>query len=179
MSVPALLREAESAGLTVSVAGGNLRLKAPSAPPPDLMQRLKEHKSAIIDWLAGEQKQAVSVSGDCFDPPPYGRAPEWRRWYMLLIEHKCELGHDLSWARRLAYGEGLNSWHVRFGYKPRPNCCAGCGDPVATPMVLPDGALVCSRDDCLIAYGSKWQSVASAGLAALGIREPEANDGNV
>jgi hypothetical protein len=98
---------------------------------------------------------------------------------MLLIEIKCELGHDLSLARRLAYGEALNSWHTRFGYKPRANCCAGCGCPTAVPTVLPDGAQVCSTDDCLIAYGLKWQSAAAAGLGALGIREPEAGEGLV
>jgi hypothetical protein len=111
---------------------------------------------------------------DAFDPPPAGHAPEWRRWFNLVLQHKGELGHPPAFAARLAYGEALTVWHLQSGAKPDPRCCAGCGCPVAHPVhTLPDGALVCPTDACLIAHGEKWRAVAAAGLAALGIAPPE------
>jgi hypothetical protein len=34
---------------------------------------------------------------DPFDSPAAGHAPEWRRWFNLMVQHKEELGHPPPW----------------------------------------------------------------------------------
>jgi hypothetical protein len=144
----------------------------------------KVAKPAKVPGGRGEQGLTLATLAtlaasppDPFDPPPAGHAPEWRRWFALLVRHKIEvLGRAESRtpedARRLAYGEALTAWHMQQAVRSTSSCCAGCGNPVADPIhTLPDGAKVCPTDECLIAYGEKWRSAAAAGLAAMGISE--------
>jgi hypothetical protein len=143
------------------VAPASKAFKASKAPPPQ--------------GPAGEGVAIATASLlDPFDPPPAGRAPEWRRWLNLLVQSKEELGHPPTLAARLVYGEAMTIWHLQSGAKPDPRCCAGCGGPVAHPVhTLPGGAAVCPTDDCLITYGRKWRTAAAAALATLGIEAPE------
>jgi hypothetical protein len=138
-----------------------------------VLQRDTERDSqrdSSIKSVPGLIHSVGHFSTDPFDPPVTGYGPEWRRWFSLLVEQKKELGHPPAFAARLAYGEALTVWHLHHGDRPDPPCCAGCGDPVANPVhTLPDGALICPADDCLIAYGEKWRAAAASALAALGV----------
>jgi hypothetical protein len=129
---------------------------------------------ADVGFTSATSATSARLPGDPFEPPPANHGPEWRRWFGLLAPHKAELGHPPAFAHRLAYGEALTAWHLQHGARPGRSYCAGCGGPVAHPVhTLPDGALVCPTDDCLIAYGLKWRTAAAAALASRGIEAPE------
>jgi hypothetical protein len=133
-------------------------------------------------------------AGDDFDPfadlPPNDPAyqGEWQRWFNLLVQHKHEIGNlpthlpdgttrpssrDLAEAHVLALGEAENLWHSRYGRRPDPHSCAGCGRPIgqSTPLALSDGAKI--RDDsdfiCLTAYGIRWRTAATDAFRLLGV----------
>lgn len=85
-----------------------------------------------------------------------------------------EIGQrSIEEARALALGEAECLWHERYGQRPDPRSCAGCGKPIGQSALfaLPDGARV--HDDaglaCLIAYGHRWRTAAVEALRALGI----------
>jgi hypothetical protein len=67
-------------------------------------------------------------------------------------------------------------WHRRYGARPDPFRCAGCGDgmPSKDGLALNDGARVhldaVRRVDCIIAYGQKWRGAA---LRELGFDPPQ------
>ena len=47
-----LIDEVESAGGVVQVDGGRLKLSAPAPLPDDLVQKLRDHKPEVIEFLA-------------------------------------------------------------------------------------------------------------------------------
>jgi hypothetical protein len=70
-------------------------------------------------------------------------------------------------------------WHCRYGARPDPHRCAGCGDdlPSKGGLALCDGARVhfdaVRKVDCIITYGKKWRSAAAVALRVLGFNPPE------
>jgi hypothetical protein len=70
-------------------------------------------------------------------------------------------------------------WHRRYGARPDPFRCAGCGDdlPSKGGLALSDGARVhldAARGvNCVIGYGQKWRSFAVVALRELGFNPPQ------
>lgn len=61
MSAAAVLKDAASAGVALSLNGDNIAFKATTRPHADLIARLREHKAEIVALL----RQETSV-----EPPP-------------------------------------------------------------------------------------------------------------
>ncbi|HEX6013993.1 MAG TPA: hypothetical protein VFY87_19790 [Geminicoccaceae bacterium] len=55
MSAVRLLREAQAAGLRLRVEDGQVRVAADRAPPTELLEGLRAHKSEILELLRGER----------------------------------------------------------------------------------------------------------------------------
>jgi hypothetical protein len=63
MTVETLLLEAQAAGITIEVAGEQLRLRGCVQPPEDLIRRLRQHLSELIGSLRGAQPtQCTGIS---------------------------------------------------------------------------------------------------------------------
>jgi hypothetical protein len=82
-------------------------------------------------------------------------------------------------AERLAFSEMILEWHRRYGARPNPHRCAGCGDALIGEHVLAlcDGARVhldgARGVNCVITYGKKWRGAAVAALRDLGFDPPK------
>jgi len=83
-------------------------------------------------------------------------------------------------AKRLAWGELQNRWHMAHGAHVPPHLCAGCDRPIATGQALDliDGCRVHLANgsvDCLVKLGRvlarrRHASASNDGLAAAGFR---------
>jgi hypothetical protein len=105
-------------------------------------------------------------------------------WWRALFEQRAVL-HELNGkgpreqAGGLAFNDLILEWHRRYGVRPDPQRCAGCGDELGDEagLVLCDDARVhldgIRGANCLISYGKKWRSAAIAALEALGLDPPE------
>ena len=86
--------------------------------------------------------------------------------------------HAIGEAARLAWGEVENYWHMQYGECAPHWQCAGCREPIGglSALDLGDGNRVhldgAHGLDCLLAFGERWRSEATAGLRALGLDTP-------
>jgi hypothetical protein len=105
---------------------------------------------------------------------PESEPTDWEDWFRTETARRVPaLGADA--ANRRVWGIALTLWHGLHGEQSDPRCCAGCGRPVGQGFRLPDGAAIHDDTrftDCLIRYGQRWRGRATAGLSALGLREP-------
>lgn len=58
-----LLVETSEIGITLVPAGEKLKLRAPSPPPPELVERLREHKADILRLLRGAEVADGDLAG--------------------------------------------------------------------------------------------------------------------
>lgn len=155
--------------VTITVRCARLRLRAPTAPPLEVVEKLKEAKPAIIRLLAHPRPEPERAGWD---------ATNWRAFFDERVAIREFGGHrSRAEAERLAWGETLAAWHNAHGHPPPRAWCAGCGKPLSSGAVMDiwDGARVHDVPGygCLIAYGKRWRGAATAGLAALGLTPPE------
>jgi hypothetical protein len=87
-------------------------------------------------------------------------AAYWRDFFDERAAHReFDGGYSRADAERLAFGEMILDWHHRYGARPDPHRCAGCGDdmPSDGDLALSDGARVhfdaVRRVGCIIACG--------------------------
>jgi hypothetical protein len=166
----ALLGEAHAAGLHLTADGDKLVITGPKCAHA-VAKKIIAAKPVVMSLLWRQQEDIFA------DLPPNDSAyeGEWLRWFGLLVSHKLQIGqgnrtHEEAY--ELAYGEATNFWRERYGQRPDPHRCAGCGKPIgrSNPMTLPDGARVHDADlRCLIAYGERWRTAAGDALSRLGI----------
>ncbi len=114
-----LLAEAQCFGLTIHAEGNQLKLKAPTAPPADLLDRLRTNKPVILAALAAgeptigdfEERAAIVEYGakvprawaEGFARLDGARAPgdvPPRRWRQFVDD--CGLFLDAGWADKAA-----------------------------------------------------------------------------
>ena len=67
MTAAAVIASLRAAGGSFMVVDGRLKIAAPSAPPPELIDRLKAHKAAILALLSGGDDGTPSHQAA---PPP-------------------------------------------------------------------------------------------------------------
>ncbi|WP_043114484.1 hypothetical protein [Solimonas soli] len=58
-----LLVETSEIGITLVPAGEKLKLRAPSPPPPELVEQLREHKADILRLLRGAEVADGDLAG--------------------------------------------------------------------------------------------------------------------
>ncbi len=101
MSVAAeALRAARAAGVTVTSDGQHLSLVAPAEPPAEVLDLLRQHKSALVELLqhdAGAWADAVATRLDP-DRPPTDVPPS--RWTQFIVD--CRSFVEGEWAEKAA-----------------------------------------------------------------------------
>jgi hypothetical protein len=171
MSVAALLKEAESVGLAVTVAGDGLRLKASAPPPQELLDRLKQSKPEIIDWLVQNEQPAMAASSNASNTHVglvRGTPEGWRKLYHRTADEiAIRCGLTLAQALPRAFERMISEWYERHT-EPTPDVCAGCGEPIGEDRafhVFTTNDAVHLTDDlgCWIRFGRAWRARAIGG----------------
>jgi hypothetical protein len=170
-----LLRRAHNAGLRLKPVGDQLLVEGPRRAEP-LVRLLAVHKAAVMAALAEGGDRATHASSEC---PAAAEAGRWRDFFAERAAHReFDGGYSRADAERLAFGEMVLEWHRRYGARPDPHRCAGCGDdmPSEGGLALSDGARVhfdaVRGVGCIITYGQKWRGAAVAALRELGFDPP-------
>jgi hypothetical protein len=152
-----LLRQAGLAGLAVRAEDDKLVIRGPKRAEP-VARLLLAHKFAVIGALAAD----------------------WQAHYGEALVYWSAL-HPAREAARLAWGELEDRWHRRHGRRCPVWQCPGCGSPIGSlpALDLTDRNRVHLDDahglDCLLGFGGRWRSEATAGLRTLGLDPPPDN----
>jgi hypothetical protein len=104
----------------------------------------------------------------------FAEAREWHARHREALAHWSAL-HPAEEAAGLAWGEIQARWHRLHGERAPEWQCAGCGEPIGgfAALDLAHGSRVhIDGCDCLLAFGKRWRSEATAGLRALGLDSP-------
>jgi hypothetical protein len=145
MTPPALLAEVAAAGGWIEARGDRLRLMARGPLPPDLVERVRAMKPALLTIL--------------------GEAADWRARHREALAHWSAL-HPAAEAAGISWGELQGRWHRLRGERVSEWQCAGCRAPIGgcEALALGDGARVhLDTLDCLARYGRRWRGEASLG----------------
>ena len=176
MDAVTLLRRAHDAGLRVKPVGDQLLVQGPRRAEP-LVRLLAAHKTEVMAALTEGDDHRGAASRECSGAAEAGY---WRDFFDERAAHReFDGGHSRADAERLAFGEMILEWHRRYGARPDPFRCAGCGDdmPSKGGMALNDGTRVhldaVRRVDCIIAYGQKWRGAGATALRELGFDPPQ------
>ena len=148
-----LLRRARDAGLRVAAESGKLVIRGPKQAEP-VARFLIAHKAEVLAAL--------------------DEAADWQSRHAEALMHWRVL-HPAGEAAGLAWAEMEVRWHRVHGERIAVGQCAGCGETIGkrATLGLADGCRVhCDTLDCLLDYGRRWRSTATAGLRALGLDPP-------
>jgi len=151
MDALSLLARAHEAGLAVAIAGDKLVVRGPPRAEP-VVRLLAVYKPAVMAALAAD----------------------WRARHREAVARWGSL-HPADEAEQLAWGELEDRWHRLHGRRSLEWQCAGCGEPIGgmPTLTLADGNRVhLDKLDCLLTFGERWRSEASAGLRASGLHPP-------
>ncbi len=189
--VQSLLAELRAAGGALVVAGPDqLKVTAPEPLPDDLMARLRAAKPELLAALNGKKPRIdsseVAGAAPCRDTSDTASAhreasqalwdaPDWMAFYdERAAIREYDGHHSRAAAEQFAWSELQCEWHRLHGERSPDWQCAGCGKPVSgsPASILPDGARVHDGLACLIAYGKRWRSAATAALVKMGLSKP-------
>jgi len=163
-----LLRRARDVGLTVAAEGEKLVIRGPKRAEP-VARLLIRHKPQVMAALV--PAETASEAAEHRPDPAW-----WRRHYLVrTINWELFGARPQSRARVIAWGELLNEWHFRHGAQSPQWQCAGCNRPIGglASVTLGDGNRVhLDRLDCLLRFGQRWRSEATAALRALKLDPP-------
>jgi hypothetical protein len=92
----------------------------------------------------------------------------WRALFQSRVGYRLKSGDRTpADAEVLAFGDCLVQWHWRYGARPDPRRCVGCGDPFIDDDLLDLGSGVRvhldARLSCLTRYGQTWRRAAVQG----------------
>jgi hypothetical protein len=179
MSAQRLIEACQAAGVSLEIEGDQLFVEFDEDPPDALVEELRLHKLELVDVLT--RSRAPTTGPDigligCIEPPTS------RSWIALFEERVLHWSLDGRLARprveakRLAYNELLNRWHMQHGERVPRDLCAGCRRPIRTDEALDliDGSRLHGGVlDCLMRHGDRWRAAASRALDEFGIDRPE------
>jgi hypothetical protein len=192
-----LLAEIRRSGGDVKLIGcDRLKLVAPIALLPELAERVRAAKPVLLVALADTSRKANAAQqggGGVLNPWRNGATAQhptaeaadqdtptaaagWRSRHREALAYWRGI-HSAEEAERLAWGEIEDRWHQLHGTRAPQWQCAGCGEPIGglTALDLTDGNRVhLDKLDCLLTFGDRWRSEATAGLQALGLDPPPA-----
>jgi hypothetical protein len=104
---------------------------------------------------------------------PDGRdAAWWRREFVVRTIDRLVGARTQEEAKLLALNQLAVEWHRRHAVRAPEWQCAGCDGPIGglPALALADGSRVHFETlECILRYGERWRSEATAGLQALGI----------
>lgn len=159
MTPSAVLAEVGAAGGWIEARGDRLRLMARGPLAPDLVERVRAAKPALLAIFA--------------------ERADWHHRHREALAYHCAL-YPKSEAAALAWSEMQNRWHRLHGERVSAWQCAGCGAPIGgrEALTLSDGNGVhLDTLDCLLAYGRRWRGAATRALAAMGLQPPPDDGG--
>jgi len=157
------------------IAPDCLKVRAPMDLLPDFVRQVRAVKPELIAALS-----AMASSSEVADKAvPATDVRWWQRRFTAKTFQWLVGNRDWEGAKRLAWGDLQNEWHVKHGRRWPIWQCAGCGQLIGglEAIDLPDGNRV-HRDpiDCLIIFGKRWRAAASAALIEFGLQSPSDDD---
>jgi hypothetical protein len=158
------------------IAPDCLKVRAPMDLLPDFVRQVRAVKPELIAALS-----AIASSSELADPAKAVPATDVHRWQRRFTAKTFQwLAGNRDWegAKRLAWGDLQNEWHVKHGRRWPTWQCAGCDAPIGRlrALDLPDGNRVHFEPiDCLVMFGKRWRGAAIAALIELGLEPPSEN----
>jgi hypothetical protein len=168
MSAFHALDAARAAGVTVRLNGKNLVLSGASAPPPDILDMLRQHKLSIVALL-----QRPLVPRPSLQPSQPWDRDDWRAFSdeQVRIYERNGLSRPAAEAR--AYDSCVAQWLCFKLVITQPGPCPICGDldrpndPLKPIGII--GGQYWLHDGCVKAWFIARRAEAMADLAAMGI----------
>jgi hypothetical protein len=146
------------------VQGEHLIVEAPSAPPPDLLDAVSQHKAEILKFLRHDTASWTTED-----------------WRALFDERAGIAEFDGNVSRREAEAQAFDSciieWLSRNPERSLPGRCVGCGgERVSGHRVVPfgvdPGSHAWLHAACWAAWQTRRKAQATAALALMGIKVP-------
>jgi hypothetical protein len=173
-----LLGRLTEIGAAIEPKGDHLILRAGPKPiPGELVRQFRRAKGEVLATLASIECAPHDVGGQG-DDPDVRNAEWWRRQLTIRSIHWGLTGkRTKAEVEGPAYGELLDEWRRSHGRRWPVWQCAGCDEPIGgmSALLLADENRVHfdKERECLVRFGERWRSEATAGLQALGIEPPE------
>lgn len=165
MSAVEALRLAHAAGIKLSVDENDLVLEAPSEPPSDILDTLRQHKTGIVELL----RRGLWVRCSKWS------AEDWLAYFAERAEiAEFDSGVSRAEAESRAFEWCLAEWLIRNSAYSSPDNCLGCGrGELPHDRLLPVGiggtGRVWLHSRCQPAWYTGRKAEALAALAAMGI----------
>jgi hypothetical protein len=189
-----LLAEIRRSGGDVRLVGcDRLKLVAPTALLSEFAEKVRAAKPMLLVSLVDTGRKATQQGGGGVSNPRRNgataqhstaessldrdrRSPsaDWRARHREALAYWSAF-HPAGDAERLAWGELEDRWHRLLSARVPEWQCAGCGEPIGghPALNLADGnRLHLDKFECLLAFGGRWRSEATAGLRAVGLDPP-------
>jgi hypothetical protein len=188
-----LLAEIRRSGGDVRLAGRDtLKLVAPAALLPELAERVRAAKPMLLAVLEDSDAKAGAAhvsggrllnpwrngataqhptAGSSSDRAILTPATNWHTRHCEALAYWSAF-HPAGEAARLAWSEIENHWHMQHGERVPHWQCAGCREAIGgvENLTLGDGNRVhLHKLDCLLLFGERRRSEATAALQALGL----------
>lgn len=169
MNVAKLLNDIRTSGIEVTADGEFLSLKAANEPTSKLLQTLKEHKPALLQFLRSE------TSG--------WSANEWRDYFAERAAIS-EFDHGLSRtnAEKNAFDLCVQEWLRQNPIYSAPGLCNQCQQPTGliqpyfTVSSIHHPASVWFHQQCMVQWHEARRDLATTALNALGLRKATSVD---
>src|SRR6267142_3637216 len=151
----------------VNLKHGGDRTKSPIGDLPGIVNPPQLGQAAAADVLNVSKRAGYcGIIGRAASTSPNTAAD--LAWCRNLFEERATIreiyrGHPRENAERLAFSDVILEWHLRYGARPDPSRCYGCGDEMAAGagLVLCDGVRLhvdgVRGINCVTAYGQKWR----------------------
>jgi hypothetical protein len=160
MRASAALRAARAAGIALKVEGGDLLLEASSAPAPDILDVLSEHKAGIVELLRRIRDGS--------------KAEDWRDSFDELAVAELCGALPRAAAEACAFACCIAEWLNRNAVCSPPGRCLSCrmaehgGDPLL-PFGTDATGHAWLHSTCWRAWHERRKAKAIAALAAQGV----------
>jgi hypothetical protein len=122
MTATEVIDAARQFGVAVAVAGDKLQLRAPQAPPREIMEAIRAHKPQIIDLLTRKSGTVARWTEgiDRLDPDRHPEGFPPIRWERLITDARVFLetwgaqADRLGWTDTAIFGVDPNGPHARI-----------------------------------------------------------------
>ena len=167
MNTVELLNELRAAGIEVAANGDNLALRAAQEPSPDVLEKLRRHKPAILLLLRTHESR--------------WSADEWHDYFAERAAIS-EFDHGLSRAdaEKNAFNHCVHEWLRQNPISSAPGICHQCLQPKGliqpyfTGGDVHNPAHVWLHPNCANRWHEARRGSAIASLEALGLRAKNA-----
>lgn len=162
MNTAKLLEDVRASGIEVTVDGELLSLKAANEPSAEVLQTLREHKSALLQLLRSETS---------------AWSPE--EWHDYFAERAAisEFDHGLprTTAEINAFNLCVQEWLRQNPISSAPVVCIECRQRGLSQHCFTDGAThnpanVWLHQECAVKWNEARRDLATASLSAIGLR---------